>query len=330
MFELIYNLPEQMKDAWAIAEAKALPRLRRPQNVVVAGMGGSGIGGDILQALLWERSSLPVLTVKDYVLPGTVGRATLLFAVSYSGNSEETLSCFHQAHARRAFVIAITSGGKLAQLAAERRDPVIAIPGGCPPRAAFAYLFTTLLVTLCRYRLIPDLRRDLSEAIKVLTRQRPRFRLKARNLARELKGYVPVIYSTSRLFDPVANRWRCQLNENAKVFAHVNSFPELDHNEIVGMGNPRPFARLAYVLVLSDPGACERNNLRSELTLDILKRDYAEARVLVPEGKSALARVFATIMLGDLVSCYLAEERGVDPMPVRRIEELKQRMAVTK
>lgn len=327
MFELINNLPEQLKAAAQIAESAVLPRLRRPANVVVAGMGGSGIGGDILQGLIGQVSPLPVITVKDYDLPATVDKNSLVFAVSYSGNTEETLSCYEQALARKAQVIVISSGGRLTELAGQNRHPVVAIPTGFPPRAAIAYLFTPLLVALCRFRLIPDLRADLRETVRVLTQYRLRYRARARSLARELKDKVPVIYSTSARFNPVANRWRCQFNENAKIFAHVNTFPELCHNEIVGMGNPRAFARLSYILVLSDPGAHERNSLRYELTLEILKQEYAEARVMLPDGKSDLARVFSLIYFGDLLSFYLAAERKVDPLPVRRIESLKKALA---
>lgn len=329
MIELIYNLPEELKAAWRIAEECPLPRLRPPRSIVISGMGGSGIGGELLQGLLLRRSALPVAVVKDYDLPRLADRESLFFAVSFSGDTEETISGYEQALQLRCPRIVISSGGRLSALARQHRDPVITIPAlpGCPPRAALAYLFTPLLVTLCRFRLIPDLRSDLREAIRVLSQCRNRFRVRARSLARELRERVPVIYSTSRLLDPVANRWRCQFNENAKVFAHVNSFPELDHNEIVGMGQPRPFSRLAYLLVLSDPEAHERNQLRVELTLEILKKDYAEARLVTPDGKSDLARVFSLIMFGDLTSYYLAAERGVDPMPVRRISELKKRLS---
>jgi glucose/mannose-6-phosphate isomerase len=327
MFELIYNLPDELRDAWRIAEAQHLPRIRLPQSIAVGGMGGSGIGGDILQALLAPRSPIRILTVKDYELPAAVNKETLFFAVSYSGNTEETLSCYQQARERKASVVVIASGGELADQARRHREPVITIPTGYPPRAAIGYLFTTLAVTLCRFRVIPDLRPELRETIRLLTQSRNRLRIRARNLAKELNERVPIIYSTSRLLDPVANRWRCQFNENAKVFAHVNSFPELDHNEIVGMGSPRAFARLCYLLVLSDPDAHERNNLRYELTLDLLKKEYAEARVIAAEGKSPLAHVFSLILLGDMLSYYLAVERRVDPSRVRRIEELKKRLA---
>ncbi|MEO0108569.1 MAG: bifunctional phosphoglucose/phosphomannose isomerase [candidate division WOR-3 bacterium] len=329
MFELIYSLPEQLRAAWRLSETIALKRLRPPRNVVVAGMGGSGIGGELLRALLWTRSPLPVLVVKDYSLPAAVDATSLCFIVSFSGNTEETISCYEAAQVRRATVIAVTSGGRIRELAQARRDiliPVVA-PAGCPPRAAIGHLFVPLAVTLSRFRLIPDLRPELKETIRVLQQQRNRFRVRARRIARELKEHIPVIYSTSPLLDPVANRWRAQFNENSKVFAHVNSFPELDHNEIVGFGQPRAFARVAYLLVLSDPSARERSVLRQELTLELLRPDYAEARVLVPEGRSDLARAFSLILFGDLLSYYLAIERKVDPLPVRRIDLLKQRLA---
>ena len=329
MYDLIYGLPGELKDAWQAAEAVTLPRLPRPRQVVISGMGGSAIGGDILQGLLLARSPLPITTVRDYSLPRSVDRETLFFAVSFSGNTEETIAAYQQAVRVKCPRVVVSSGGRLTALARENRDTLIPItaPEGCPPRAALPYLFTPLLVTLCRFRLVPDLRPDLREAVRVLTEHRNSYRARARNLARELKDKVPVIYSTSRLLDAVANRWRCQFNENSKVFAHANSFPELCHNEIVGMGNPRAFARLCYLLVLSDPDANERNGLRYELALEILKREYSEARVIQPDGRGDLARAFSLILFGDLLSYYLALERKVDPVPVRRIDELKKRLA---
>ncbi|MEO0108170.1 MAG: bifunctional phosphoglucose/phosphomannose isomerase [candidate division WOR-3 bacterium] len=326
MLRLVYELPEELEEALGIAESAPRVRVAQPKALVVAGMGGSGIGGEILRSLLVHSALLPVVTVKDYDLPRWLDRRDLCFIVSYSGNTEETLSCYHQAVQRGIPRIVVTSGGQLGRLASARGDVVVPVPGGYPPRAAVAYLLCPLLVYTSRLRGMPDFSKDLRRALNVLLMVRRRYCTRARTLARELAERLPVIYSTSRLLDPIADRWRCQFNENAKVFVHTNYFPELDHNEIVGLGSPAQLRPLTCLLVLSDPAAHERNSLRSKLTIDILKGTYTAAEFLVPDGESPLERVLSLLFLGDLVSVYLAQERNVDPMPVQRIDELKTRL----
>ena len=331
MLDLIYRIPEQIRHAARLAQAASLPVVPPPEDIVIAAMGGSAISADLLQGLLWRTSPNRLVVVKDYDLP-RVPRSSLFFAISYSGNTEETLSAYRQAVRRHLPRVVITSGGELARLAGRYRDAVIIVPPGYPPRTVIGYLFTALLTTLCRYRLIPQsaIRNPQSairETARLLARVRNRYLARARRLARQLRNRIPVIYSTSPLLNPVASRWRCQLNENSKTFAHVNTFPELDHNEIVGFRRPKALARLAHPLVLSDPDANPRTAIRTRLTLQILRRHYAQARIILPDGNSPLARVFSLILLGDLVSYYLAREYGIDPVPVKPIEELKKRMA---
>ena len=327
MFDLIYKLPDQIEDARRIAKDIKLPGLPIPKNIVISGMGGSGIGGEILQSVFSYYSEIPVLVVKDYALPKFVTKQTLFFTVSYSGNTEEILSAYQQAKKTGCKVICLTSDGKLLNRAKRHKDLWVKIPNGYPPRSAIGYLFIPFLVLLNKMGFIRNFDREISETIKVLISQRNFYQNQAQKIALELRQKIPFIYSTSRLLNPVANRWRTQINELAKVFAHTSYFPEHNHNEIVGMGGPAIMKSLTYLLILIDPEGHPRNRLRADLTVKITKGSFFKARKFFPDGKSAIARVFSLIMQGDLLSYYLASERNVDPLPVVRIDKLKSLMA---
>ena len=330
MLNLTYRLPEQIKTARMIAQAIKIPRWVKPNNIVISGMGGSGIGGEILQSLLSYYSTIPVLIVKDYSLPKYVTKKSLFFAVSHSGDTEETISAYRQATAIGCPIICITSGGKLWQIAKGKKDIIIKIPSGIPPRTAIGYLFIPFLVSLSRLGIIKNFDSDINETITILTKRRKTYQKRTKRLAKELDKKIPFIYSTSRLFNPVANRWRCELNELSKVLAHINYFPELNHNEIVGLGGPEIMKSLTYLLILIDPAGHPRNKLRVDYTLKITRGSYFKVKKIFPDGKSHLARVFSLIMQGDLLSYYLAMERRVDPLPVIRIDELKKRLSLTR
>lgn len=330
MFEMVLGLPGQMAEAGLTARKAALGPRRRFDRVFVAGMGGSGISADIARGLLEQETAVPVAPCRDYTIPAAVTGDSLFIAVSYSGNTEETLAAFEQAAGRGCRMVAITGGGKLAEFAGRRGVPVVSIPPGLPPRAALGYLFASLLVTLERLGVCHSYRKDIEETVGLLERRKQAWRRRARSLAGIIRDRLPIVYSTSRLLDAVAERWRCQLNENAKVMCHVNAFPEHNHNEIVGMGAPEFLPKRSVVVALVDSGTHPRTRLRLGHVLDITRGTYARAVTLESNGESALARVFSLLMLGDLVSVELAALRGVDPMPVTRIDELKRRMARTK
>ncbi len=327
MRKLVMSLPDQIKQGARAACAAEVGRAGRFDAVAVAGMGGSGIGARIVQGLLLDKSRVPILACNDYDIPASVSSKTLFIAVSHSGNTEETLSAYTQAQARGCRVVAITSGGELGRLAAEAGHPVVAVPGGMPPRAALGYLFSTLLVTLERLGACESQQRGLEEAARLMRARRKSCLGRARTIAKHLAGRLPIVYSTSRLLDAVADRWRCQLNENAGVLCHTNSFPEHNHNEIVGMGCPEKPGRDVVVVALLDRETHSRTRYRLESVLDITEQAYFFAMRLESEGRSRLARVFSLIMLGDLVSVELARLSGKDAMEIDRIDELKRRMA---
>lgn len=332
MLKLIYELPEQIADAQLITKKIESPAFGRVNsssvsNIVISGMGGSGIGGDILQGLLSYYSSQPVLIVKDYSLPKFVTGQSLFFAVSHSGDTEETIAAYEAAKKIKCPIICITSGGKLLDLAVKASDVLVRIPRSLPPRTAIGYLFIPFLILLNKLGLIKNFNRDISETIKVLIDHRKSYQTQAQRLAKKMVGKIPFIYATSRLLSPVANRWRAEFNELAKVVAHTGCFPELNHNEIVGLGGPAVMKSLTYLLILLDPNGEERNKLRVDLTLKIVKGSYYKAQQFLPDGKSPLTKIFSLVMQGDLLSYYLALARKVDPLPVTRIDKLKELMA---
>jgi glucose/mannose-6-phosphate isomerase len=330
MFDLAMHLPEQMAEAAIIAGRFKQGRRRSCDNVVVAGMGGSAIGGDIFRGLLADSLSIPILSCRDYAIPAAVTSRTLFVAISYSGNTEETLSAFGQARRRKCPMLGITSGGRLGRALARRGDPVIIVPPGLPPRAALGYLFVSLLIGLETLGVCRSFSRDLGDTIAHLSLHRGKWVGRAGAIAASLKDRFPLVYSTSRLLDPVADRWRCQLNENAKVLCHTSVFPEHNHNEIVGMGAPSSVARRSVIVALQDATSHPRTLRRLRYALDITKGGYESCIRLKATGRTALARVFSLIMMGDLVSIELARLRRVDPLPVARIDELKRRMAKVK
>jgi glucose/mannose-6-phosphate isomerase len=327
MLALALSLPEQIEQAVRTSCRARIGRAGRFDAVAVAGMGGSGIGARIVQGLLLDESRVPVHVCNDYDIPAAVSAKTLFVAVSYSGNTEETLSAYAQARKRGCRIIAITSGGELGRSAAEAGCPVIAVPAGMPPRAALGHLFSTLLVCLERLNVCESHQRGLEEAVRLMRGRRKSWLVRAGTIAKHIDGRMPIVYSTSRILDAVADRWRCQLNENAGVLCHTSSFPEHNHNEIVGLGRPRHPGRNVVVIALLDRETHPRTRYRLESVLDITEKAYYLAIRLESEGRSRLARAFSLVMLGDLVSVELARLEGKDAMEIKRIDELKRRMA---
>ncbi len=328
MLDLTLALPEQLRAGLSAARAIAL-RPGRPRSLVVCGMGGSGISGSICRSLLWDRAAQPVLSCRDYDLPAAAARGALLVAISYSGETEETLSAVRQARARGCRVVAVSSGGTLASFARDAGWPLITLPGGLPPRAALGYLLGACLGVLEAADMAPRASREVIAAARLLETQAGRLRRSARALASSVIGCFPVIWSSARHLDAVAERWRCQLNENAKLVCHTNELPELDHNEIVGMGGPLEVARSAAVMVLADNETHPRTLARVAETLAIARGSYRCARVLAPPGKGRFERMLWLVMLGDLLSLELARLQGVNPQTIVRIDELKRRLAAT-
>ncbi|MEO0206694.1 MAG: bifunctional phosphoglucose/phosphomannose isomerase [candidate division WOR-3 bacterium] len=330
MRKIIYSLPEQIEEsislfdsAWNNVGYKSFFH-KRFEKVLICGMGGSGISGDIVSALYPE---INIIVNKDYQIPAYVDKKTLGILVSYSGNTEETLHNFSILKKRGVSIAMISSDGKLMK---EKAFLKIRIPQGFPPRGALGYLFTPIPFLLYHTGLLArNPKMELAKMALFLKKQAKSIEKKGRLLAKMFVGKIPIIYANSNAFAVVAKRWQCQLNENSKVLCHINIIPEMNHNEVVGIGRPKSLNKDLMILFLNDPDAFVRNKLRVRIIKEIINKEIKGLKFteINPLGRNPLERVFSTIMLGDFLSLYLAQRTGIDPMPVRRIDYLKNRLS---
>lgn len=329
MRDIIASLPEQLAEGLRRGLGTHVD-LADANRVFVAGMGGSAIAGDIFTAWVADRSKIPIQVVRDYRLPPYAQPGDILIAVSYSGNTEETLAATAQGIKLGCKLVAVTSGGTLATLARETGAQVVEVPGGIPPRGAFGYLFG-ILPAVGEEWVYGNLRGELERAIVHLTDLRTKLRPesglrgnRAKLLAIRLKGRVPIVYGAPP-FTAIAKRWQTQLNENAKVLAFSSVFPEADHNELVGWCSDGTARRFAPVFMRDRDETLEMRR-RLDATAHLITRHTKVERV-EDGGSDLLGRMLGLLFLGDYVSLYLAVLRGVDPRPVRPIEQLKARLA---
>ena len=289
-----------------------------PKHILVCGMGGSGIPGDILKNYLDTKVLIDVS--KDYEVPNYVDKDTLVFILSYSGNTEETLECYRSAYQKRAKCVVISSGGKIEAVAKARHDDFIKVPAGHQPRAALPFLFFAMLKVLSANKIIGDKSNEVKMVIESLNKDW--FEDNAKDLALKLKDTIPVIYSSKRLHS-AALRWKTQINENAKTPCFVNVFSELNHNEICGYTKPQ---EKYHVIILIDQEDNTQMKKRMDLTKNIITSDNCEVTQIKISGDSKLARIFSAIYLGDFASFYLAILNDVNPTPVEVIEKLKKKL----
>ncbi|MBC7326814.1 bifunctional phosphoglucose/phosphomannose isomerase [bacterium] len=327
MFSLTQKMPEDIEQALSDFGTRTFSRFS-PVNIVIAGMGGSAISGDIANSLLRDELSIPLIVMRDYNLPSFIKRTTLFFAVSYSGNTEETLSAYNEAKAKNARCVVISSGGKLKEIAGD--DVYISLPSGMPPRAAFPFIFVPLVRSLEAMEIVKK-RNDWQEAIELLRELREEYspltptpENNAKKLAYSLKGKLPLIYASSPLLYGVALRWKTQINENAKAHAYVDYFPELHHNEIMAWERNDKVANFAVVL-LRDKGENDRIKKRIEITKELIG-DKTEIYEVWTRGEGKLARIFSLIYFGDMLSLYLAVLYGVDPQEIDFINHIKNKL----
>ncbi len=338
MLEHALALPQTCADAWALAQ-RTYPTLNLPsgfQHIVIVGMGGSAIGGDLLAALVADESPCPIMVQRGYQLPAFVqGPETLVIGVSYSGNTEETLSAFNQAHARGALLTALTTGGEMSRLADEWHIPVLRFDYPSQPRAALGYSFVPLLNLLCQLGLITGQAAALREAVDVMQAwqdaigpQVPIADNPAKQLADALRDRCPVVYGAG-LLQPVARRWKTQFNENSKVWAFFEALPELNHNAVVGFERSAIVREQVAVVSLHSRYDSARLQRRWQVTGELLSRESVEHHVVKARGVSRLAQMLSAIHFGDLVSVYLALANDIDPTPVAPINYLKAQLAAT-
>lgn len=334
MGKAVAGLPEQCEEAFQIGMGAPLPEAAGVKQVVVAGIGGSAIGADLLRGYAEGELAVPFLVNRNYGLPAFVGPDTLVIVSSYSGNTEETLSAYTLARERGAKLFAIASGGEVERRATADGVPFCRIPGGYSPRAALGYSFFPLLAVFSRLGLLRDRTEDVAEAVRVLQEQREELRPEtpfadnpAKRLAERLYGRLPFFYGASPWSSVAAYRWKGQLNENAKNLSHSNAFPELNHNETVGWEFPAGLTAQTEVVLLRDREDHPKVQKRFEVTATIMRPHVSGITEVWSRGNSILARLFSLIYQGDFTSYYLALLNGVDPTPVKVIDYLKGELA---
>ena len=332
MLDRIKELPQQIRDAWKIAQAATLPpHFGDVRNITVLGMGGSAIGGEFAGALLLDELKVPLAVHRDYGLPAYVGRDSLVIASSFSGNTEETLSGLEEARKRGARIIGITTGGKVAEQAKTYGFPLITFDYKAQPRAALGYSLAMVLGVLAKLGFVKDAGAEIEQALADLAKLEERVHEgaktnDAKKLATQLYGKVPVAFGAG-VMGVMARRVKDQWNENAKNWAAYDVMSELNHNAVVGFPHP-PIARDALVvLLLRSARDNARHQVRFEVTRELLDRANIPHHTLDFPGSSMLSEVLQMVLFTDYVSFYVALLNGADPSPVKSIDYLKDRLA---
>ncbi len=334
MLARIRELPWQCGQAWKSASSFDLPgEYSKVDRVVILGMGGSAIGGDLASSLASSEAGIPIAVSRDYNLPAYVDARTLVIASSYSGNTEETLTSFQQALKTKAKLLVMTTGGKLKTVAEERKIPVFIIDYKAQPRAALGFSFFPILCFLQKAGFLKDKSADVAETQRILDElsrsideKAPLSANPAKQLARRLYSRLPVIYGAGILAE-VARRWKTQLNENAKAWAFYEVLPELNHNAVVGYQFPPELSKKILVVMLRSPSFNPRVQLRYRITGKLLDRASVEFEFVDSQGKSPLSQMMSLVFFGDYASYYLAILNRTDPSPVEVINYLKDRLA---
>jgi glucose/mannose-6-phosphate isomerase len=321
----IEGFTRQLGDALKIGQSLDLMRPGSDiRNVVIAGMGGSGISANLVESLTWGRIPIPITVCKSYTIPQFVNPHTLFIASSYSGNTEETIAALNKALLKRAHCIVIASGGKILEIAREYNLFYIQLPlGWSSPRAMLGYNMISLLALLYHTNLIgAAFIKETENAMEYLDRSEKAIQTEAEIIARKLKGKLPVIYCDQRLH-AMAIRFQQQLNENSKQLAHVNTFPEMNHNELTGWKFPENLLPMLQVIYLYSDHDHERVEKRMDICRDIFEKKSNSIIDIVGEGASLLEQYYYLIHLTDWISFYLAKENGIEADPIETVDYLK-------
>jgi len=322
MLDDVLAIPDHLRDAlWRVETARLQPS--DAAGLLLCGVGGSAIGGDLAAAVLGDRLRRPLLTLRGYDLPSWATDQWTALCVSYSGETEETLSCFAAAAELGARRIAVSTGGSLAEEARAAGVPVIGLPGLLKaPRTAVGYMLVVAAEVAAVCGVAPQIHEETEAAAASLEGQLDDLHQRAAEIVGRLEGTLPVVTGAD-LTGPVARRWKGQINENAKIPAFFSELPEANHNELCGWAGASSLGVRASAVLLEDVDQHRRERLRFELTAAALERDGAEVVRVQTRGETRAERLLWAVMLGDLVSLGLAESLGVDPIPVEAIEGLK-------
>lgn len=333
MFDVIAGFPEQIKQAFGIGnDIKIDIDTAGIRNIIITGLGGSAIGGDLLRSYLQYEIKLPVQVNRNYFIPAYADENTMVICSSYSGDTEETLSAYNDAKNKGCKIACISAGGKLTVMAENDGNYVVKVPRGYQPRCALAFSFITMLMLFVKLKFIKERDHDIAKLIDLMSERSAVYSNyggtanPALNIAEHLHGRIPVIYSSNDLLDIVNLRWRGQFAENAKTLAFGNYFPELNHNEIVGWQENSEFLRNFALIYLLDREDNPRIVKRQKITKEILEPYRGIDIEIESEGNSKLERIFDLVYLGDWISFYLAVINKTDPTPIEKINLLKNKL----
>ena len=325
MKQLVQGFPAQLKEAILIGENSSVRNSHSEiRNILITGLGGSGIGGTIVSEIVSNECTVPITVNKDYFLPSFVNEHSLVIVSSYSGNTEETIQAMEAALKTKAKIVCITSGGKITEMAKENKCDLIVIPGGMPPRACLGYSLTQLFFVLNKLKLIGDsFLSQLKSAIDLIEKEAPAIKKDAMLMADFLFGKTPVIYSVDG-YNGVATRFRQQINENSKMLCWHHVLPEMNHNELVGWaGGTKELA----VVILRNKSDYSRTQARIEISKDVFSKQTPHVLELWSKGNSQLEKSLYLVHLTDWASCYLADKKGIDAVEVNIINHLKGSLA---
>ncbi|MEZ4798683.1 MAG: bifunctional phosphoglucose/phosphomannose isomerase [Flavobacteriales bacterium] len=325
MKALVEAFPTHLREAIKIGRAAQfnIPN-RTYKNIVISGLGGSGIGGKIVSQLVGETCALPIICTNDYVLPGFVNQDTLVIISSYSGDTEETVAAFHEAREKGAEIACITSGGKIAGFAKEFGLNCIIIPGGNPPRAMFGYSAVQQFYVLNAYGLIDNsFEASLENVITLLEADAAEIQSSTKAIADQIVSRIPILYAEAQ-YEGIAIRWRQQINENSKMLCWHHVFPEMNHNELVGWtgGDNR-----VAVLMLRNEDDHKRSQVRMELCKKLMGEKCDTIIEIWSKGSNRVERTFYLNHVGDWLSIHLAELKNEDPVAIPAIIYLKGELA---
>lgn len=334
MSAILERFDRQLQEALEIGLQAEIPDLKDIRNIIICGLGGSAIGGDFLRAYLGADLKVPLYVNRHYSIPGFADPSTLALICSYSGNTEETLSAFHEASRLRCSIICWSSNGQLQSLAEQYGFPCLQVPGGFPPRSTLGYSTIPLLMVFARLGLISDPSKEIESSLDGVRSRIGIYRLEspveeneAKQLALQVHGKIPVIYGSQDRLEVIATRWRGQFCENGKQLAYSSTLPEMNHNEIVGWEHPSEVLQRLIPIFLRDQDDHPRIQIRTDLTKEILSRKAAAVLEYRSQGESWLDRLWSLILLGDYSSLYLAFLNDEDPVSTEVIEDLKTRLS---
>lgn len=325
MKTLVANFSKQLSEAISIgSKAQLTPSNHKISNVLICGLGGSGIGGSIVAELVVANANVPINVTKGYFIPAYVNENTLVIISSYSGNTEETINCMELAMVKKAKIVAVTSGGKILERCKANDFDAIVVPGGMPPRSCLGFSLTQLFFILGFHKIINhNYIADLESAIKLIDSEEQSIIAESKSIAQKLLGKVPVIYATT-YNEGIAIRFRQQLNENSKVLCWHHIIPEMNHNELVGWTEKN---ENLSVLIFLDKDDYSRNLARVDINKEVIKKYTSSITEIYSKGNSTIEKAIYFIHLGDWISVSLAELRDVDAVEVNVINHLKSKLS---